>query len=184
MITVDAYQTAGSVPEQGGSPLDSLSDRPMYQLQKANDGTLWFDHSVQVGSQAGVRWYQLDPGTAKIRQQGTYAPKDGLSRWMGSLAVDKVGNMGVGYSTSSSTSFPSIHYATRLATDPKGKLTAEGTIVKGKGSQIGISRWGDYSQMSIDPTNQCTFWYTQEYYLVNGGDWQTQIAAFTFPNCS
>jgi len=184
MIPVDSYQTAGSVPEQGGSPLDTLSDRPMYQLQRATDGTLWFNHSVQVGSQAGVRWYQINPETAKVVQQSTYAPKDGLSRWMGSLAVDKVGNMGVGYSTSSSTAFPSINYATRKSTDKKNTLTAEGNIVKGKGSQVGISRWGDYSQMSLDPNNGCTFWYTDEYYLVNGGDWQTQIAAFTFPNCS
>jgi len=184
LITVDAYQTAGSVAESGGSALDSLSDRPMYQLQKATDGTLWFDHSVQVGTQAGVRWYQLDPAKAKILQQSTFAPKDGLSRWMGSLAVDKVGNMGVGYSVSSSTSFPSINYATRKADDTKNKLTAEGKIVKGTGSQSGISRWGDYSQMSIDPTDGCTFWYTQEYYLTTGGDWQTQIASFKFPSCS
>ncbi len=184
LITVDSYQTAGSVAQQGGSALDSLSDRPMYQLQKATDGTLWFDHSVQVGSQAGVRWYQVDPTTAKLLQQSTYAPKDGLSRWMGSLAVDKKGNMAVGYSTSSSTAYPSINYASRKAGDKKNKLTAEGNIVKGTGSQTGISRWGDYSQMSIDPTNGCTFWYTQEYYLATGADWQTQIASFTFPGCS
>jgi hypothetical protein len=183
LITVDSYQTAGSVAEKGGSALDSLSDRPMYQLQKATDGTLWFDHSVQVGTQAGVRWYQLDPAAAKILQQSTYAPKDGLSRWMGSLAVDKKGNMAVGYSTSSSTAYPSINYASRKAGDKKNKLTGEGNIVKGAGSQSGISRWGDYSQMSIDPSNGCTFWYTQEYYLVTGIDWQTRIASFTFPNC-
>jgi len=183
LITVSAYQTAGSVPEQGGSALDTLSDRPMYALQKATDGTLWFNHSVQVGSQAGVRWYQVDPATAKVLQQSTYAPQDGLSRWMGSLAVDKSGDMAVGFNTSSSTSFPSINYAGRLVTDKKNKLTSEGNVVKGKGSQIGTSRWGDYSQMSIDPNNGCTFWYTGEYYLVNGGDWQTQIASFKFPGC-
>jgi hypothetical protein len=68
--------------------------------------------------------------------------------------------------------------------DKKNKLTAEGRIVKGEGSQTGLSRWGDYSQMSLDPTDSCTFWYTQEYYLVTGGDWQTRIASFKFPNCS
>jgi hypothetical protein len=166
--------------------MDTLSDRPMYQLQKATDGTLWFDHSVQVGSQAGVRWYQIGIAAKKgsILQQSTFAPNDGLSRWMGSLAVDKAGNMGVGYSVSSSTSFPSINYATRLSTDKKNKLTAEGKIAKGAGSQTGLSRWGDYSQMSIDPNDGCTFWYTDEYYLVTGGDWQTQIASFKFPGCS
>ena len=186
LITVKSYQPAGEVPEENGSAVDSLSDRPMFQLQLATDGTLWFNHSVQVGSQAAVRWYQIGniTGTPKVMQQSTFDPNDGLSRWMGSLAVDKVGNMAVGYSTSSTTAFPSINYATRLATDPKNQLTAEGNIAKGTGSQTGISRWGDYSQMSIDPTDGCTFWYTQEYYLATGGNWQTQIASFKFPGCS
>lgn len=185
LITVDSYQTAGSVPEKDGSALDSLSDRPMYQLQLANDGTLWFNHSVQAGSSAGVRWYQIDPSTTpKVLQQSTFAPRGGLSRWMGSLAVDKTGNMAVGYSTSSPNDYPSINYATRTSTDRKNKLTAEGTIVKGSGAQTSYSRWGDYSQMSIDPTNGCTFWYTQEYYSTTGVDWQTRIASFTFPGCS
>jgi len=185
LITVDSFQTAAAVPEKGGAPLDTLSDRPMYQLQ-LSDNTLWMNHSVQVGSQAGVRWYQIGDisGTPTILQQRTFAPSDGLSRWMGSLALDKVGNMAVGYSTSSSTTYPSIKYATRLSTDRKSKLTAEGKIVKGTGSQTGTSRWGDYSQMSIDPNDGCTFWYTTEYYLATGGDWQTRIASFKFPSCS
>jgi hypothetical protein len=185
LITVDSFQTAGAVPEKGGAPLDTLSDRPMYQLQ-LSDNTLWMNHSVQVGSQAGVRWYQIGDisGTPTILQQRTFAPSDGLSRWMGSLALDKVGNMAVGYSTSASTTYPSIKYATRLSTDRKSKLTAEGKIVKGTGSQTGTSRWGDYSQMSIDPNDGCTFWYTTEYYLATGGDWQTRIASFKFPSCS
>jgi len=185
LITVDSFQTAAAVPEKGGAPLDTLSDRPMYQLQ-LSDNTLWMNHSVQVGSQAGVRWYQIGDisGTPTILQQRTFAPSDGLSRWMGSLALDKVGNMAVGYSTSSSTTYPRIKYATRLSTDRKSKLTAEGKIVKGTGSQTGTSRWGDYSQMSIDPNDGCTFWYTTEYYLATGGDWQTRIASFKFPSCS
>ncbi len=185
LITVKPYQPAGEVPLKNGSAVDSLSDRPMYQLQLSK-GTLWFNHSVQVGSQAGVRWYQIGniSGTPKVLQQSTFAPKDGLSRWMGSVGLDKMGNMAVGYSIASSSAYPSINYATRLAGDRKNRLTAEGTIVKGKGSQTGISRWGDYSQMSLDPSNHCTLWYTQEYYLVTGGDWQTRIASFQFPNCS
>lgn len=184
LITVNSYQPAGSVAEQGGSALDTLSDRPMYALQKATDGTLWFNHSVQVGSQAGVRWYQINPATGAVIQQSTFAPADGLSRWMGSVAVDKNGNMAVGFNTSSSSTHPSINYATRLAGDQANRLTGEGRVVKGTGSQTGISRWGDYSQMSIDPNNGCTFWYTGEYYLTTGGDWQTRIASFKFPGCS
>ena len=186
LITVASYQPAGEIAEKAGNALDSLSDRPMYQLQLATDGTLWFDHSVNVGGLGAVRWYQLGniSSTPTVLQQSTFAPNDGLSRWMGSLAVDKNGNMAVGYSTASSTAYPSINYATRLASDPQNQLTAEGNIAQGAGGQTGYSRWGDYSQMSLDPSNQCTFWYTQEYMLATGTDWQTRIASFTFPGCS
>ncbi len=186
LVQVNSYQPAGEVSELGGNVLDSLSDRPMYQLQMAPDGTLWFNHSVQVGSQAGVRWYQIGDitTTPTVLQQSTYAPSDGLSRWMGSLAVDKDGNMAVGFSTASSSAYPSINYATRPAGAKPNKLTAEGNIVQGSGGQTVTNRWGDYSQMSLDPTDHCTFWYTQEYYTTTGGDWQTRIAAFKFPGCS
>jgi hypothetical protein len=186
LVQVDPYQPAGEIPTKDGNAVDSLSDRPMYQLQLATDGTLWFNHSVTVSGQAGVRWYQLGNigSTPKVQQQSTFLPKDGLSRWMGSLAVDKDGNMAVGYSTASSTAYPSIKYATRLAGDKKNTLTAEGNIVKGTGSQTVTSRWGDYSQMSLDPTDHCTMWYTTEYYTTTGGDWQTRIASFRFPGCS
>jgi hypothetical protein len=187
LISVSSYTRASSVPQKGAGSVDSLSDRPMYQLQLAGDGTLWFDHSVQVGSVSGVRWYQIGgdlQSSPTVLQQNTYAPSDGLWRWMGSVAVDKVGDMAVGYSTSSSNAYPSINYATRLATDPANQLTAEGNIAQGAGSQNVTSRWGDYSQMSIDPTDGCTFWYTTEYYLTTGGNWQTRIASFKFPNCS
>lgn len=185
LIRVDTFQTAGQVPEKDGVALDSLSDRPMYQLQ-LRSGSLWFNHSVQVGNRAGVRWYQIGnlSGTPRVIQQSTFAPNDGLSRWMGSLAVDKTGNMAVGYSTSSASNYPSINYATRKSTDTKNKLTAEARIIKGTGGQTSYSRWGDYSQMSIDPTDGCTFWYTQEYYKTTGVDWQTRIASFKFPTCS
>lgn len=186
LIKVDTYQTAGSVPARSGNALDTLSDRPMYQLQLDINGTLWFNHSVATDGRVGVRWYQIGniaDKSPKVLQQSTFAPNDKLYRWMGSLAVDKDGNMGVGFNTSSSSDYPSINYATRTSKDPKNKLTAEGNIVKGKGSQTGLSRWGDYSQMSIDPTDGCTFWYTGEYYLQTGGDWQTQIASFKFPGC-
>lgn len=187
LVQVSAYSPAGSVAEKGGNALDSLSDRPMYQLQRATDGTLWFDHSVQVGSQAGVRWYQLGgdlQSSPTVLQQNTYAPGDGLSRWMGSVGVDHVGDMAVGFSTASSTAYPSINYATRQSGDPANQLTAEGNIAQGAGGQTVTSRWGDYSQMSLDPNDHCTFWYTTEYYLTTGGNWQTRIASFKFPNCS
>jgi hypothetical protein len=187
LVAVSPYSPAGGIPEKSGNTVDSLSDRPMYSLQLATDGTLWFNHSVQVGSQAGVRWYQIGgnlQSAPTVLQQNTFAPNDGLYRWMGSLAVDKVGNVGVGFSTSSSSAYPSINYATRLVSDPPNQLTAEGNVVQGSGSQTDTSRWGDYSQMSLDPNDHCTFWYTQEYYSTTGGNWQTRIASFAFPTCS
>jgi hypothetical protein len=114
---------------------------------------------------------------------------------MGSLAVDNQGNMALGYSTSNSTNFPSIAYSGRLATDPLNALPqTEVQLVAGAGSQTNncggapCNRWGDYSSMSIDPADDCTFWYANEYYSspANGtsGNWQTRIGSFKFPSCT
>ena len=112
-------------------------------------------------------------GAWGMRDQGTYAPADGLNRWMPSAAMDKSGNIAVGYSTSNGTApnYPSIRYATRLATDPPGELGSEETIMLGTGSQTGTaSRWGDYSSMSVDPDDDCTFYYATEYIQTTGSD--------------
>jgi hypothetical protein len=136
---------------------------------------------------AGVRWYEIrDPaGNPFVYQQGTYAP-DADHRWMASQAMDRDGNIAIGYSVSSSTTFPSIRYAGRLANDPLGLLAqGEATLIAGTGSQTSSSgRWGDYSAMQVDPTDDCTFWYTTEYYPTTGGStWQTRIGSFKFPSC-
>ena len=104
---------------------------------------------------------------------------------MGSVAMDKVGNMAMGYSASSSTIHPAIRYTGRLATDPLSTMQAENSIVEGGGSQLAnLARWGDYSAMSIDPIDDCTFWYTSEYLKANGTfNWSTRIASFKLPNC-
>jgi hypothetical protein len=98
--------------------------------------------------------------------------------------MDRVGNLAVGYSVSSSTLYPSIRYAGRLATDPLSTLSqGETTLINGSGSQVGSARWGAYSAMMIDPVDDCTFWYTNEYYTANGSNWQTRVGAFKFPSC-
>ena len=100
------------------------------------------------------------------------------------MAMDGDGNIAVGYSVSSSATFPSIRYAGRLASDPLGQLSqGEGTLIAGTGSQTGINRWGDYSAMSIRPVDDCTFWYTDEYFATTGSNWQTRIGSFKFPGC-
>ncbi|MEZ5194516.1 MAG: carboxypeptidase regulatory-like domain-containing protein [Nocardioides sp.] len=167
----------------------------MYRVQYRNFGdhqTLVLNHTVDANGadQAGVRWYELDStdggGTWGIGQQGTYAP-DSDSRWMASAAMDVSGNIAVGYSVSSDTTFPSIRVAGRLATDPLGELPqAENEMIAGSGSQTsGFSRWGDYSSMQVDSADECTFYYTQEYIATTGAaNWQTRVGSFKFPNCS
>ena len=162
----------------------------MYRLAYRNFGdheSLVVNHSVVAGSSVGVRWYELRlaGGTASIFQQGTYAP-DSNYRWMGSIVQDQVGDMALGFSLSSSTLHPEIHYTGRLAGDAAGQMTqGEGTLIDGPGSQTGgLSRWGDYSMMAVDPSDDCTFWYVNEYIPANGSfNWKTRIGSFKFPDC-
>jgi hypothetical protein len=169
--------------------LDSLSDRLMYRLAYRNMGSyesLVVNHSVTVGSRAGVRWYEVrDPGgTPTLHQQGTYAPNSS-SRWMGSIAMDKNGNIAMGYSVSGSSVYPSIRFTGRAAGDPPNQLAAEQIVAAatGKGSQKGYKRWGDYSTLTLDPTDDCSFWYTAQYQKDGTHDWHTKIIRFKFNSC-
>jgi len=172
--------------------VDAIPDRLMYLLQYRNFDThesMVVNHTVDAGSDhAGIRWYELRKGAGGwgIHQQGTYAPDDD-HRWMGSIAMDGDGNIALGYSVSSNTTYPSIRYSGRLVGDPLGTLPqGETTLIAGGGSQLhSAARWGDYSTMSVDPTDDCTFWYTQEYYeTTSSAGWQTRIGSFRFPSCA
>ncbi|HEX6503854.1 MAG TPA: choice-of-anchor D domain-containing protein [Terriglobales bacterium] len=166
--------------------LDSLADRLMYRLawRKFPDGheSMVVTHSIT----SGIRWYEIqNPNTSPtIFQQGTFAP-DSNTRWMGSIAMDQAGDIALGYSLSSSSLHPSVFYTGRVPTDPAGNMESEASIVNGTGSQIsGLHRWGDYSAMTVDPVDDCTFWYTQEYMKTTGSfNWNTRIANFKFPGC-
>ena len=178
------------IPQKGVTQqLDSLADRLMYRLAYRNFGThesLVVNHSVTVGSATAVRWYELrSPGiVATVFQSGTYAP-DSVSRWMASIAMDKVGDIAVGYSASSSAIYPAIRYTGRLSTDPVGVLAAEKVVKAGGGSQNGgLSRWGDYTALAIDPVDDCTFYYTNEYLKMTGKfNWSTEVNSFKFAAC-
>jgi hypothetical protein len=187
------------IPQPGtNTALDSLGDRLMYRLAYRNGTTasasesLVVNHSIRVsGSKrsqvVGVRWYQIGnatSGTPAIIQQGTFSP-DSDSRWMGSIAMDKVGNIALGYSVSSGSTFPSIRFTGRVPTDPPGTMEAESSIKAGAGSQNHrLHRWGDYSAMAIDPGDDCTFFYTNEYLKATGSfNWSTEIASFKLPGC-
>jgi hypothetical protein len=178
------------VPQKGSNEtLDALGDRLMTWLQYRNiNGTesLWVSRTVVNGSTFGLRWLEVRgmSGTPTVYQQGTYAP-DSSYRWMPSLAVNKNGDMAIGYSVSSSSLFPAIRYAGRFSTDALGTLgQTEASMIEGTGSQSGgYNRWGDYSSMTVDPVDDCTFWFTTEYYETTGNNWQTRIGSFKFPTC-
>jgi hypothetical protein len=196
-LNVNSFATMGwgtGIP-QLGSPqlLETLGDRLMYRLQYRKFSgyeSMVLNHTVNAGSgKAGIRWYELrNTGTGwSIYQQSTFAP-DNHSRWMGSIAQDTAGTIALGYSVSSTSIHPGIRYTGRLKSDPLNQMTImERVIVHGGGSQTGNwsgrSRWGDYSAMSIDPSDPTTFWYTTEYYTsTSSSSWQTRIASFTFDN--
>jgi hypothetical protein len=193
-LTVASFSRAcgggACIPQPGTQQLlDSLGDRLMYRLAYRNFGdheSLVVNHSIATSSSIGVRWYELrDPGgTPIVYQQGTYAPNSDY-RWMGSIAMDKSGNIAVGYSISSNSRAPSIRYTVRAAGDPLGQMGAETEIVGGGGSQLqSLARWGDYSSMSVDPVDDCTFWYTNEYLKASGTfNWSTRIASFKLDSC-
>ena len=179
------------IPQAGtAQQLESLADRLMFRFAYRNFGdheSLVANHTVTAGSGSGIRWYELrNPSAPTIFQQGTYAP-DSSFRWVGSVAMDKSGGIGLGTSVSSSSLHPQIHYTGRVAGDAAGTMPqGEASFIDGAGSQTGsnLARWGDYSSLSIDPTDDCTFWYTTEYIPSNGAfNWKTRIGSFKLPGC-
>ncbi|NCF25116.1 MAG: hypothetical protein GWP60_11300 [Gammaproteobacteria bacterium] len=178
--------------------VQSYRQRLIHRLAYRNMGkyeTLVSNQSVEARPGiAGVRWYEVrrSDGVYSIHQQGTYAPNDGVNRWMGSAAMDRDGNIAVGYSVVNGVDvYPGIRYTARMAGDPLGQMTmAETTIIDGSGVQTTTnSRWGDYTSLNLDPADDCTFWYVNEYYTAEGqatslAGWQTRIASFRLPGCS
>ena len=195
-ISVPAYSSAfsggffGTAISQPGTTqkLDVLAPFVKFTTHYRDFGThqaLIVDHSVDIDDvpdHAGVRWYELrkvGAGAYTLFQSGTYGP-DSHSRWMANAAMNGQGDIGLGYSISSSTVSPSVRYTGRTASDPAGTMSlAEGTIVAGTGSQLGGSRWGDYSRMTVDPADDETFWYFGEYVQATGSfEWNTKIGSF------
>ena len=187
-ITVASYTRAPSATQPTGDKLDALSDRLMNRVQYTATGTpsLWVTHSVSSGNKGAVRWYQVNvsAATPTLKQSGTYAPDTANNRWMGSMAVDKVGNAAVGYTKSGSATYPGLWYAGRTAAATAGTFDqTEQALVAGTGAQKGgYNRWGDYSDLALDPDG-CTFWYTGEYYATTGNAWRTRIGSFKLPGC-
>ena len=174
-----------------GERLDSLDDRLMFRLAYRNFGdheSLVVNHTVASGGGlAGVRWYEIrNPAGSlpSVVQQGTVVDP-ATNFWMGSIAMDKAGNAALGFSATSLKLDPSVYVVGRAVGDQLGVMSGPLTIVTGTGVQeSSFNRWGDYSAMSIDPSDDCTFWYTQEYYKTTGSfNWTTRIASFKFSSC-
>jgi len=208
-VTLASWGSAPtSVPAKNGNALDTLRERLMVQSQytfRSGVESLWLSHTVANPlntSLAAPRWYQINVTNGNVvtsapLQQSTWAPDATVSRWMPSLAVDKDGNMAIGYSAAGATLFPAVRYAGRLASDPANTLgQGETSLVEGAASQCcnfsdgsTNNRWGDYSAMTIDPDG-CTFWYTNEYYqspqpaTLAQDNWQTRIGSFKFSSCT
>src|SRR6266566_2298842 len=196
---VDAFtSTAGFtiVPQLGTTQkIDTLGDKimtPVVYQNRAGTESLWASGTVCTDvactGPTGVRWYQFNvtggtfPATP-VQQQTWTNGNDGLYRFMSSIAVDNAGNTAIGYSTSSTTQFPSIRYAGRLAADPPNDLSqGEAIMFDGTGSQTDTGgRWGDYSMTTIDPADGVTFWHVNEYEATTGSfNWHTRIGKFNF----
>ncbi len=194
--TVCGFFGPDCIPEPSpGVGLNSLSWWPMVRLQYRNLGEYEamvsnFTVDLDGTNKAAIRWFELRKSGADpwaLQQEGTYAP-DASHRWMGSIAMDGSGNIALGYSVSDATvTKPSIRYAVHEYTDPPGTMQAEAVIMNGNGVNTGpYGRWGDYSAMSVDPSDQCTFWYTNEYHDVDldSFNWNTRVGVFKVPDCS
>jgi hypothetical protein len=197
---------------KGQEQLDSLGDRLMFRLAYRHfkdHESLVLNHSVDTGGNDGrtaVRWYELrdlEKDTPTVFQQGTFSP-DKTHRWIGSIALDRKGNIALGYNVSGESVYPGIRVAARLSSDPKGAIGNEVPILDGAGIQTcapagsscqcqkpdgtcdTLTRWGDYSAITLDPADDCTFWYTTEYQKTDGAfNWHTGIASFTLDDsCS
>lgn len=204
-ICVLSYgQRYTGIPQQGTSILlDSLGNASMFRFTYWNDGSggmqHWYmNHTVDYSGRAAARWYEFrapeSPVTLSsvfLYQSGTFAP-DSNHRWMGSIAQDKLGNIALGYSESSSQMYPSIYVTGRVPSDPVGQMEGEVLVcpqINCTASQIlgcggSCNRWGDYSSMAIDTSDGCTFWYAQEYIDAIAPEyWQTRLISFAFNNC-
>lgn len=192
----EACNGGNCIPQPGTSQLlASLGDRLMYRLAyRVVNGHAWMvvDHSVAVGNKhhgsVGISWYELRASTVSdpfsLYQQGTFAP-DSADRWMGSVAMDGLGDIALGYSKSSGSIYPEIDFAGRTPSMPLGTLSGETQLQAGYGSQLGTNRWGDYTALRIDPDNDTTFWYTDEYYNSSSDhQWSTFIGSFTIAGSS
>jgi hypothetical protein len=186
-------QLTSCVPQPGTERrLDAQGDKIMARVVYRNLGSresIVAVHSVNTeASGGGVRWYEFAVDArardVTLRQQGTYAP-DGFYRWMASPAIDRLGNIGIGYSFGGTPHFAGQRFAGRLANDPLGQLTLRETVlIEGAAAQTYGLRWEDYTQTAVDPSDDCTIWYVGDYYKRDATNYSTRIGGFRMPGCA
>ena len=199
----DPNTSRACVPEPSPATLtdylDNIGNHYMHRLAYRNNGTQAAPQERLLASgpsdasdanHGAVEWFEFrnagsSTTTPTIFQSGIFDP-DKSYRWLPSIAMDNAGNIALGYSKSSRSVNPGIYVTGRLATDPAGTMGAEVEMQAGLGVQLGAgNRWGDYSAMTLDPIDQCTFYYTNEYLKTNGGfNWSTRITTYKFASCA
>lgn len=184
-------QLTRCVPQPGTDMrLDAQGDKLMSRVVYRRIGgreMIVATHSVNTAAGGGgVRWYELrldGSRVPRLHQQGTYAP-DSLYRWMASPAIDRRGNIGIGYSFGGTPHYAGQRFAARLADDPKGLLTLrEAVLVEGEGAQTNGFRWEDYTQTAVDPSDDCTIWYVGDYVRAGVPNYSSRIGGFQLPGC-
>ncbi len=184
-------QLTRCVPQPGTETrLDAQGDKIMQRLVYRNINgreSIVAVHSVNTAAGGGgVRWYEFrlnGQRDAVLYQQSTYAP-DGFYRWMASPGMDRQGNIGIGYSFGGTPNYPGQRFAGRLVDDSLGVLTFHETVlVEGQAAQTPATRWEDYTQLSMDPSDDCTFWYVGDYLKTGAPTYTTKIGAFRLPGC-
>lgn len=195
-ITVEPYsylcggQLKECIPQlESEQRIDSQGDKIMARLVYRRIGrtqSIVAVHSVATESGGGVRWYEFridSEGDVSLFQQGTYAP-DAMYRWMASPAMDRNGNIGIGYSYGGPTTYPGQRFSGRMADDPPGTLPLEEYVLaEGEAAQATTLRWQDYTQTAVDPVDDCTIWYVGDYLKQGARGYSTKIGAFQLPGC-
>jgi len=184
-------QLSHCVPQPGTeSRLDAQGDKIMSRLVYRRIGkqeSIVAVHSVNTtAGGGGVRWYEFRVGggrAVRLHQQGTYAP-DGFFRWMASPAIDRLGNIAIGYSFGGTPNFAGQRFAARLAGDRPGLLTLRETLLAEGDAAQSAMRWEDYTQTAIDPSDDCTIWYVGDYVKKGASSYSTRIGAFRLPGCA
>ena len=166
---------------------DKIMARVLYRNVKGRESIVAVQSIDTAAGGGGVRWYEFRVDKTRqiyLHQQSTYAP-DRFYRWMASPAIDRVGNIAIGYSFGGTPNYPGQRFAARLADDPPGLLTFhESVLAEGEASQTNTLRWEDYTQTAIDPVDDCTIWYVGDYLKKNAPSYSTRIGAFRLPTCA